>query len=99
LTLEPVVITHILAIISEGLSNAARHAQAREVEIRAEVENGRLILTIKDNGRGFVPNSGNGGYGLRNMRDRARLLGGELTIDSEPGQGTQIELSAPLEDR
>jgi signal transduction histidine kinase len=72
---DPIETTHILAITNEALSNAARHAQARQVKIAAFVENGRLHLTMKDNGRGFPKNSDNSGYGLRNMRDRARLLG------------------------
>jgi signal transduction histidine kinase len=98
LELEPIETTHILAISSEALSNAARHAQARKVEVGAGVENGRLIITVADNGRGFQEKGASGGYGLRNMRDRARLLGGELTIASNPGQGTTIILTVPLEE-
>lgn len=99
LKLEPVQITHILAVVGEALSNAARHASARKVEIAGMIENGRLLITIRDNGRGFQTPEDDGGYGLRNMRDRARLLGGELTIDSEPGRGTSITLIVPLEER
>jgi signal transduction histidine kinase len=95
LALEPVETSHILAILGEGLSNAARHGQARKVEIKGIMEDGRLTLTVKDNGRGFDPNTDNSGYGLRNMRDRARLLGGELMIESEPGSGTEIRLTMP----
>lgn len=97
LSLEPIQTSHILAISNEALSNAARHAQARNVDIEARLENGRLLLNICDDGRGIQQQETSGGYGLRNMRDRARLLGGELTIKSEPGQGTQIEISVPLE--
>jgi len=96
--LEPLQITHILAVVGEALSNAARHAQARKVEIEAVDENGRLLITVRDNGRGFEAPEDSGGYGLRNMRDRARLLGGELTIDSDPGRGTAITLIVPLEE-
>jgi signal transduction histidine kinase len=99
LELEPVQTTHILAISSEALSNAARHAQARRIEMSAMVVDGRLLLTIQDNGRGFEQGQDGGGYGLRNMRDRARLLGGELTVNSKPGQGTAVNLVMPLEKR
>jgi two-component system sensor histidine kinase UhpB len=95
--LDPLQTTHILAISGEALSNAARHAQAREVQMTAGVDDGRLIITIEDNGRGFQENSA-AGYGVRNMRDRARLLGGELGIASSPGQGTKITLTVPLEE-
>lgn len=98
LDLDPVQATHVLAITAEALSNAARHAQARKVDIEADVENGRLLINIRDDGRGIQKQETSSGYGLRNMRDRARLLGGELSIESEPGQGTQITLSVPLEE-
>lgn len=98
LLLEPVETTHILAISGEALSNAARHSQARKAEIRAALEDEQLLITIKDNGRGFQEAGSDGGYGLRNMRDRARLLGGELKIASSPGNGTTIKLIVPLED-
>lgn len=98
LWLEPVETTHILAISGEALSNAARHSQARKAEIRAALEDEQLLITIKDNGRGFQEAGSDWGYGLRNMRDRARLLGGELKIASSPGNGTTIKLIVPLED-
>ncbi len=98
LWLEPVETTHILAISGEALSNAARHAKARQVVIDARLEDGQLIIDIRDNGRGFQKNGAEGGYGLRNMRDRARLLGGELKIASNLGKGTTITLAIPMED-
>lgn len=96
--LNPSEITHILAIVGEGLANAARHGQAEHVWVRTTRANGQLVLQISDNGRGFVlAEQDQQGYGLRNMRDRARLLGGELTVESEPGRGTEITLTVPLE--
>jgi len=92
---DPVQTTRILAILSESLANAARHAQARHVDVRACQKNGQFILTVADDGCGFDIDPNEFGYGLRDMRDRARLLGGKLTIDSKPGRGTQIELSVP----
>ncbi|VAW30960.1 hypothetical protein MNBD_CHLOROFLEXI01-1209, partial [hydrothermal vent metagenome] len=55
-------------------------------------------LTIHDDGRGFTPDGQAAGYGLRNMRDRARLLSGQLHIQSQPDEGTTIILSLPMED-
>ena len=95
---NPAQVSHILAIVSEALANVARHAQARTVTVRATCENGQLILSVADDGIGFENGASRSGYGLRNMRDRARLLGGELTIDAEPGRGTRVTLVAPWEE-
>lgn len=105
-SLAPARIGHVLAITGEALSNVARHSRARRARVHAWSENGRLHLTIQDDGIGFsggnppaerAPGAG-GGMGLRNMRDRARLLGGELTIESQPGRGTTVMLDMPWEE-
>ena len=93
---DPVQTTHILAIVGEGLSNAARHSHARSVVVAAGARDGQLILSIEDDGRGFNEEIEEQGYGLRNMRDRARLLGGQLSVESELGKGTRIRLTMPL---
>ena len=91
-------ITHITAIVSEALTNAARHARPSCAQVKAISEDGQFILSIYDDGVGFTPKPLEGsGYGLRNMRDRARLLGGELLIKSEPGKGTYVTLKVPWE--
>ncbi|HEX6383194.1 MAG TPA: sensor histidine kinase, partial [Anaerolineae bacterium] len=97
-TFGPAQTTHILAIVSEALANAARHAQARHVHVQTDVTSGQFRLTIQDDGRGFNGQRNSDGYGLRNMRDRARLLNGTLQVVSEPGQGTSVILSVPLEE-
>ncbi|MFW6063455.1 MAG: sensor histidine kinase, partial [Chloroflexota bacterium] len=97
-TLNPADTTHVLAIVGEALANAARHSQARHVTVRAKEANGGFTVEITDDGKGFTKSKQATGYGLRNMRDRARLLGGELQIESEPGSGTRITLVAPWED-
>lgn len=96
--LSPARTTHVLAIVGEALANAARHAQARKVVVSARHEGRALLVEIEDDGRGFDFSDTHDGYGLRNMRDRARLLGGRLTVSSEPGQGTRIALAAPWEE-
>ncbi|MFW6069011.1 MAG: sensor histidine kinase [Chloroflexota bacterium] len=97
-SLNPARTTHVLAIVGEALANAARHAQARQVQVSAAHINGNLRIVIEDDGKGFHFTGVEDGYGLRNMRDRARLLGGRLTVSSEPGKGTRIVLSAPWEE-
>ncbi|MAT96455.1 MAG: hypothetical protein CL608_04870 [Anaerolineaceae bacterium] len=93
----PIQATHILAIVSEALANAARHAQASHVTVLAEENNDVFYLSVTDNGTGFAYADDESGFGLRNMRDRARLLGGRLAIDSTAGQGTHILLTMPRE--
>ena len=97
-TMSPIRTRHVLAIVGEAMANAARHAQARNVRVSAAHHDGKLVLQVKDDGVGFAVTGDESGYGLRNMRDRARLLGGRLRITSQPGDGTCVELSAPWEE-
>lgn len=89
-------VRHVLAIIGEALSNVARHAAARHVQLGAHCAAGQLHLTITDDGRG-IPADYVTGYGLRNMYERARMLGGELTIESAAECGTSLRLRIPWE--
>jgi signal transduction histidine kinase len=93
--MEPIRTNHILAIVREALANVARHAQTRQASLKAIKESNRLILSISDDGRGFDSGQKMAGYGLRNIRDRARLLGGHLEIQSDPHHGTLVTLVAP----
>lgn len=95
---DPAQTNHVLAIVGEALANAARHAEARHVEIRARKRDGVFWLQVEDDGRGFAAGEDGGGYGLRNMRDRARLLGGHLSVESAPGEGARITLEMPWEE-
>jgi signal transduction histidine kinase len=92
--LAPGQIGQLLAITNEALSNVARHAQATRVRLTAAVEDGRLRLEIHDNGHGLAVDYVVG-YGLRNMHDRARLLGGELSVHSDPGHSTTVTVDVP----
>ena len=91
--------TAIFRIFQEMLSNVARHAQASEVTIRVRATPGDLTLLVKDNGKGAPPSAFEraDAYGVMGMRERAGHHGGWLQIDSQPGQGTQVILSMPLE--
>jgi signal transduction histidine kinase len=97
-SMSPVRTNRVLAIMGEALANAARHAKAQRVAVKARRQQNEFLLAIEDNGRGFKPDVNSYGYGLRDMRDHARLLGGELAIDSELGHGTRILLTAPWRD-
>ena len=88
---------HVIAIVREALSNVARHARAQQAVIRAVRRDGRLRVEVVDDGVG-LPRVVETGFGLRNMRDRARLLGGALQIDSAPGRGTRVVLEVPWEE-
>jgi signal transduction histidine kinase len=94
---SPLRATHVLAITKEALANAARHARARNVWVTATRLDGQLEVIVTDDGMGF-PDEYRTGFGLRNMRDRARLLGGTLRIEPMSGQGTQIILNVPWDD-
>ena len=95
--LTPIQSAHTLAVVGEALANAARHGHANAVQIRATENDGDLVVRVIDDGAGFVLGEQDMGYGLRNMRDRARILGGDLVIDSKPQQGTEITLRIPLD--
>ena len=81
----------IYRVTQESLSNVAQHARARHVDVELSFI-GRTVLRVRDEGRGLVRN-GNGRLGVSGMRERALLVGGQLSIYSEPGDGTTIELT------
>jgi signal transduction histidine kinase len=86
----------IYRILAEALSNAARHGHARHVDIRLDHDEGRLRVVVSDDGEGFDPHATLAdGQGLRNMRERDELLGGQVSLDSAPGGGTRVELAFP----
>jgi len=96
-TLSPARARHVFAIVNETMSNIVRHANARNVNIQAQDLGEQLRVSIKDDGTGIAPNA-QPGYGLRNMRDRARLLNGELHFSDPSTKGTTITLEIPWVD-
>ena len=85
-------------ITIEALNNALKHSQARKIQINIRYTNRQLSLEIKDDGIGFNLNRmQNGGLGMRTMRERAELLGGQINIKSSPGEGTLVSFEAETE--
>jgi signal transduction histidine kinase len=88
----------VLRIAQEALQNALRHADATRVDVRLEGDDGRLRLAVADDGVGFDPAEPGlraRRLGLTSMEERARALGGTLTIESHPGAGTTVALEVP----
>ena len=96
--LPPAAETALYRIVQEGLTNIARHAQAHTASILLERRNGRIRVIIEDDGQGFALQQAadSGRLGLYGMRERAELLDGTFTIESEPGKGTSIFVEVPL---
>jgi signal transduction histidine kinase len=93
--LSPDVEQCIYRVAQETLTNVARHAQARHVQVSLLQEHKRLTLTVSDDGRGFEPDAADleDHLGIRGMQERAEAAGGTLEVSSEPGQGTTVRLS------
>lgn len=90
--------SQLLRIVHEALTNARSHGGAAVVRVAIESADGTTRLVVEDDGGGFdVVAAGNDGrgYGLRFMRERAELLGGDLEIESSPGQGTRLIVRIP----
>ena len=86
---------HIMAIIRESLSNVIRHSQASKVQIHVSSSMSEFILRIEDNGIGITKEPIKG-FGLCNMNERARILGGRLELQNLLPSGTRLELIVPL---
>jgi len=82
-------------VAQEALSNAARHSGAERIEVILRHSGRGVELEVADDGRGFAFEQSERGLGIGGMRERALLVGGELTIESRPGQGTTVRLSIP----
>ncbi|PHN32870.1 histidine kinase [Pseudomonas sp. ICMP 460] len=88
----------LFRILQEALTNVMRHAQAHTVELSLVVEGAHLRLTISDDGVGFVQAQGRAvSFGLVGMRERVLIMGGQLSLDSELGEGTTLSVTVPLD--
>jgi signal transduction histidine kinase len=82
----------VFRIVQEGLGNARRHAHARHVDVAILQRAGRRVVTVSDDGVGFDETAVLAGQGVDNMKLRAAAIDGELTMRSDPGRGTAIEV-------
>ena len=98
--LPPAVEHAMLRVTQEAVGNAARHADPARITVRLRANGAQAMLEIADDGRGFdvgaPPQQEGGGLGLHTMRDRVTELGGLLTVNSAPGEGTTIRARFPL---
>jgi signal transduction histidine kinase len=93
----------VFSIVQEAVGNVRKHAQAQNVWIGVSEQDGSLVVEVRDDGQGFDANGleadydRRGSLGMITMRERAQVLGGKLAILSQPGGGTTISLTAPLQ--
>ena len=96
--LTPAEQTNLYRTLQECLANVVRHAQATEMTVKLSCINRRAELVVHDNGKGFelVKGSSRGSYGLLGMRERAELLGGAFTVETDVGSGCKVQFSFPM---
>lgn len=87
----------VFLFFKETLANVVRHSRANTVTLSARLVDGWFELEIRDNGQGFSPTKNQRGIGLESLRERAAQLGGTLTIETAPGQGTHVALRLRIE--
>jgi two-component system, NarL family, sensor histidine kinase UhpB len=87
----------VYRIAQEALTNVARHAEAAQVHLHLERADEHVVLMVRDDGRGLPPNAFRSSEGIRGMRERAMLIGSQLTIAEPSSGGTEVRLSIPLE--
>ncbi len=98
--LHPLVHGEALSVAGEALRNAFRHAEAKRIEVEIRYDTRQLRVRVRDDGRGIDPEvlrrgEKEGHFGLSGMRERAALVGGQLTVRSTVGAGTEVEFTAP----
>ena len=102
--LDPELETLIFRIAQEGLNNVIKHSGQRDARLALRRLGGGLEFEIADGGRGFdttqvlAPGGGAVGLGLRGIRDRIELFGGQFAVESEPGRGSRLRVVVPIED-
>jgi signal transduction histidine kinase len=96
--LPPEIALCLFRVLQEGLQNALKHSGSRHFEVSLRGANDRIELTVRDGGVGFDPEEAitRSGLGLTSMKERLKLVHGELFIDSQPGRGTVIRATVPL---
>jgi two-component system sensor histidine kinase UhpB len=85
----------VYRVAQEAMTNIVRHAEAQNVELALERRNGAVVLTVRDDGRGFDTRHLRSATGVAGMRERALLVGGSLAISGSPWKGTEVRLQVP----
>lgn len=96
--LPPEQKVRLFRIVQEALNNVVKHAQTDQATVRLRQDNGRFILEVTDQGTGFdlnAPGTNRETLGLANMRERAEMMGGGLTIETQPGAGVRLRVEIP----
>jgi signal transduction histidine kinase len=87
----------IFSVVKESLSNTVRHAAATQIGITAGLHGDRLVVTMRDDGRGFIPsNIPEFRQGISGMRNRVQSVGGSINVESSPGRGTTVTVDCRL---
>ena len=85
----------VLRVVQEALNNVRKHADATVVKVAVRGDGDRSVISVSDNGRGFMPDAATTGFGLKSMEERVQLIGGSLAIRSAPHGGTIVEIRLP----
>ncbi|HTR43266.1 MAG TPA: PAS domain S-box protein [Pseudomonadales bacterium] len=90
---------NLYRVVQEGLNNILKHSQAKSAHISLERDLHEIRLVMADDGQGFNQGEKGKGMGLKNIAERARIIGGRLKMDSTPGKGTRVEIIIPISPR
>ena len=93
--LDPEMETGVYRIVQESLTNSVKHGGAGRASVEVLEREQQIVVTVRDDGAGFDPDARTGGFGVTGMRERAKLLGGELSVHAAPGHGTTISVTLP----
>ncbi|QIN83939.1 PAS domain S-box protein [Rubrobacter tropicus] len=86
----------LFLVLREAVRNAVAHSGCHSLSVGLDIGPKKVVGSVQDDGRGFDTTDGNGGVGLRSMRERTALLDGGFELDCRPGMGTRVEVSIPL---
>ena len=98
--LQPAAEEHLYRLVLEALNNAIKHSRAERITVSVAVAGERVEIVVADDGVGFDPSGPHPGHmGQQTMAERAAHAGGRLRVESRPGAGTRVLVSAPLAPR